>query len=149
MDWISDSIHLVYGQSGAYGVTVKQKSSNKAINEFLAGYLPEENVRIRPYSIDFQEKGFVRTQISPEMVNWNEFSITLGDFTLNANPGNIETSSVVGVLGGNALGKTTFVKVLASVIEANDAKIEPKVRIAYKPQYISSDFNGSVSELIY
>ena len=149
LDWIADSVHLVYGQSGAYGVTVKQKSSSKAINEFLSGYLQEENVRIRPYSIDFDEKGFVRTQVSPELVRWNNFTMKLGDFTLEAKEGNIETSSVIGVLGANALGKTTFVKVLAGVSEAKEAIVEPKVRIAYKPQYISTEYEGNVSDLIY
>ncbi|MHB1662369.1 MAG: ribosome biogenesis/translation initiation ATPase RLI, partial [Thermoplasmataceae archaeon] len=149
LDWIADSIHLVYGQTGAYGVTVKQKSSGKAINEFLAGYLPDENVRIRPYAIEFDEKGFVRTQVTPDLVNWNNFSLTLGDFTLESMAGKIESSYVVVVLGVNELGKTTFVKVLAGVIEAKDAVIEPKLKIAYKPQYISTDFSGTVSELIY
>ncbi len=47
LDWISDQIHLVYGSPGVYGVIVQQKSPNKAINQFLEGYLKEENVRGR------------------------------------------------------------------------------------------------------
>ena len=42
LDWISDQIHVVYGSPGAYGVIVQQKSPNKAINQFLEGYLKEE-----------------------------------------------------------------------------------------------------------
>ena len=52
----------------------------------------------------------------------------------------LRESEVLGVIGSNALGKTTFAKILASG--------QSSVRISYKPQYISSDFDGSVIELL-
>ena len=44
MDWIADTVHIVYGQTGSYGIISEQRTSNKAINSFLEGYLREENI---------------------------------------------------------------------------------------------------------
>lgn len=55
----------------------------------------------------------------------------------------------VGVVGPNATGKTTFVKMLAGVIEPDGGYIDGKVKVSYKPQYITGDYEGSVKDLLY
>ncbi|MGP6206635.1 ribosome biogenesis/translation initiation ATPase RLI [Cuniculiplasma sp. SKW3] len=149
LDWISDQIHLVYGFPGVYGVIVQQKSPNKAINQFLEGYLKEENVRIRKEKIKFEQKGASRRTVTPNLVEWSNISKKLGDFTLKAPKGNLEIGSVTGVLGRNALGKSSFTKILAGAMESDDGYVEPKVKIAYKPQYISTEFEGTCEDLLY
>jgi len=52
------------------------------------------------------------------------------------------------VLGANATGKSTFVKILAGVEEADSGRLESSLRVSYKPQYLSPGFSGSVEELI-
>jgi ATP-binding cassette subfamily E protein 1 len=83
------------------------------------------------------------------LTEWSDLSVDLGDFHLNVNPGRIEVGEVVGVLGKNALGKSSFVKVLAGVLSPGSGDITQKVTVSYKPQYISSDFEGTVRDLLY
>lgn len=71
-----------------------------------------------------------------------------GTFRLEVKPGRIDHGEVVGVVGPNATGKTTFVKILAGVDSADAGAVEGKVRVAYKPQYIKPDYEGSVHNLL-
>ena len=149
MDWIADEAHLVYGKAGVYGVISKQRTTNKAINSFLEGYLREENTRIRNYSIAFTEKADKRSKSGTVLSQWTPMKIELGNFQLNVGAGMIETGEVVGVLGRNALGKSSFVKVLAGLIKPQEGDSGKSVTVSYKPQYISSDFDGTVRDLLY
>lgn len=148
MDWMADSVHIVYGQTGTYGIISEQRTSNKAINSFLEGYLREENVRMRNYSIDFHEKSDRRSSTGAEVANWTEMEQTLGDFKLKVNSGGMRTGEVIGVLGRNALGKSSFAKILAGVSKPESGTISETLKISYKPQYISTDFDGSVFTLL-
>ncbi len=148
MDWMADTVHVVYGQTGTYGIISEQRTSNKAINSFLEGYLREENVRIRNYSIDFHEKSDRRVATGVEVASWTEMEQTLGDFKLRINSGMIRSGEVIGVLGRNALGKSSFAKILAGVSEPDSGSISKTLKISYKPQYISTDYDGTVFSLL-
>ena len=56
LDLIADSIHIAYGSAGAFGVITDIKSTRSGINEYLAGLLKIENMRIRPQSITFDQR---------------------------------------------------------------------------------------------
>lgn len=148
LDWMADNVHLVYGSAGAYGVVTETRSTNRAINSFLSGFLREENVRIRPYAIEFYDKSFKRPSTEITSVSWDTVEKQLGDFHIKINPGDIGLGQIIGVLGKNALGKTTFVKMLAGALEPDKGQISGAVRVAYKPQYISTDFEGTVTDLL-
>ncbi|OYT53661.1 MAG: ribosome biogenesis/translation initiation ATPase RLI, partial [Candidatus Altiarchaeales archaeon ex4484_2] len=45
-------------------------------------------------------------------------------------------SEVLGILGPNATGKTTFIKMLADVIKPDNREIGYNLKVSYKPQYI-------------
>lgn len=45
LDFLCDSVHLLYGQEGAYGVVTHPRGVRHAINTYLSGYLKEENIR--------------------------------------------------------------------------------------------------------
>ena len=49
----------------------------------------------------------------------------------------------------NGTGKTTFVKMLAGVIEPDDGKMDRPLKVAYKPQYISGDSDDTVQDMLY
>lgn len=149
LDWISDQIHIMYGDPGVYGVVVQQKSPNKAINQFLEGYLAEENVRIRKNRIAFETVSANRTMVTPTLVEWDTLSVTQGSFKLTVNPGKLETGTVTGVLGRNALGKSTMMRVLAGVQKQDIGTVAPTLRVAYKPQYIATDFEGTCEDLLF
>ncbi|MEZ5334420.1 MAG: hypothetical protein R2741_03845 [Methanolobus sp.] len=54
LDVLADVVHVAYGEPGAYGVITHPKGVRVAINQYLKGYLPEENVRVRPEAIKFE-----------------------------------------------------------------------------------------------
>jgi ATP-binding cassette subfamily E protein 1 len=55
----------------------------------------------------------------------------------------------VGVVGKNATGKTTFVRMLAGEIAPTEGKIESTVEVSYKPQYLERKYAGTVREWFY
>ena len=54
----------------------------------------------------------------------------------------------VGVVGPNATGKTTFVKMLAGEIEPDTGSVNGVMKISYKPQYISQEEEGTVQDYL-
>ena len=80
------------------------------------------------------------------LTEWNPIDYTQGRFHLKAEAGKIYKGDVVGILGQNGIGKTTFVKILAGVIKTGTADAngnanssELNLRVSYKPQYLEAD----------
>ncbi len=69
-------------------------------------------------------------------------------FSLKTEPGTLKHGEVVGIVGPNAIGKTTFVKMLANVIKPTKGKVELRMKVSYKPQYIVPEKGLTVQELI-
>ncbi len=144
LDYLSDIIHILYGEPGAYGVVSKPYSSKEAINIYLQGYLPAENIRLRKEPIKFR-KGEEGAQAAEagirKLVGWTRLEVKLNGFTLEAEEGEIRAGEIIGVAGPNGIGKTTFVKVLAGALKPKSGTVYPygEVRISYKPQYISPE----------
>ncbi len=147
LDYLSDFVHVFFGQKQAYGVSSNKKTTKKGINEFLDGFLKEENIRIRTYAITFsstQDKSITKRQLFFE---YPDFSKKLGSFKLETSSAKINRGEVVGILGPNAIGKTTFIKVLAGVEKPEESNVDLKLKISYKPQYIDYDPEITVREL--
>src|ERR671938_186156 len=53
LDYLSDYVHIVYGEPGAYGIVSGMQSTKVGINNFLEGFLPAENVRFRDKAFKF------------------------------------------------------------------------------------------------
>ncbi len=53
LDYLSDFICVIYGQPGAYGVVTMPYSVREGINIFLAGFIPNENLRFRDDELTF------------------------------------------------------------------------------------------------
>jgi ATP-binding cassette, sub-family E, member 1 len=134
LDYMCDLIHIVYGEEGGFGVSSLPKSTKSGINVYLEGYLKEENMRFRDDKIVFDSSPPEDDSISEPLVEWKGFDYSLGDFSLKINNGSIDRTDVVGVLGENGIGKTTFARLLAGEIK-ND-NIDGELSISYKPQYL-------------
>ncbi len=147
LDYLSEYVHVLYGVSGAYGVVSKLKGVRNGINEYLAGYLKEENVRFRETEISFTT-GSVEREGGDVLFEYGKMEKDYSGFSLKCSPGDVRRGEVVGAIGPNAIGKSTFVKLLAGVEEPDKGVVKHKLRIAYKPQYIKSDFKGTVGEMV-
>ena len=135
LDYISDEIQIIYGEQAAYGILSQSKAVKRGINEYLDGYLPDDNVRFRDYEIRFLQPQFSETIRQETLMKIPEFTKTFDWFKLKVNQCELKKGEVLAVMGANALGKTTFLKVLAG-LETPDDDIEmQKVKIAYKTQY--------------
>ena len=147
LDYLSDNIHILYGEPGAYGIVSKPYSSREGINIFLEGYLPAENIRLRKEPIKFRKPAEVGLDAKPSggprrIVGWTSLKVELQGFTLEAEEGELSGGEIVGVAGPNGIGKTTFVKTLAGVLKPSEGAVYPYVeglRVSYKPQYISPE----------
>ena len=53
--------------------------------------------------------------------------------------GSINKGEVIGILGENGIGKTTFVRILANDIKKDSGKLNENVQVSYKPQYLESN----------
>ena len=53
LDYLSDYVHIIYGEPGAYGIVSGMQSTKVGINNFLEGFLPTENVRFREKAFRF------------------------------------------------------------------------------------------------
>ncbi len=148
LDLVSDTIHVLYGEPGGFGVVSHPLSVRKGINQFLDGYLEEGNVQIRPDSIDFLTRSDRIVQQEHAILEFPELRKDFGGFELTTGPGAIHEEEVIGILGRNALGKTTFAKMLAGAIDPDSGEVPDDVDIAYKPQYIETEFSGTVRELL-
>ncbi|AGB04532.1 putative ATPase, Rnase L inhibitor (RLI) like protein [Aciduliprofundum sp. MAR08-339] len=148
LDFIADVVHILYGSEGAYGVVSQIRPTRNAINSFLEGYLREENIRFRPWKIEFTAHPPKKSMDLPTLVKWPYIEKRFKDFILDVEPGEIKIGQVVGVVGPNATGKTTFVKILAGVLKADRGAIEEEIRVSYKPQYIKPEYDGTVEELL-
>nr|MCK4929752.1 ribosome biogenesis/translation initiation ATPase RLI [Nanoarchaeota archaeon] len=136
LDYMADLIHLMYGKSSAYGVVSQPKSAKAGINVYLSGYLKEENVRFREQEIKFEARPPVDIKKINLLTEWETFKHKLGKFELEANKGDIYKQDIVGILGENAIGKTTFVRILAGDIKGHELK---GLRMSYKPQYLEQN----------
>jgi ATP-binding cassette subfamily E protein 1 len=134
LDYMTDMTHLMYGHEGVYGVVSGLKTTKNGINVYLSGYLKEENVRFRDHPIKFQPYAPIDEEKNFILTKWEGFDYTQGRFMLEAEEGEIYRGDVVGILGQNGIGKTTFVKILAGVLKTG--KEITSLKVAYKPQYL-------------
>ena len=149
LDFLADSVNVVYGTEGAYGVFTLARQVRTAINVYLDGYLPEENIRFRDRPVEFFATPPRGDWNTANLVEFDEITKDFGEFKLTVKPGAVKIGETVGIVGPNATGKTTFVKILAGELEADSGKLDTKLKISYKPQYITADFEGTVKELLY
>ncbi|WNY28100.1 Vitamin B12 import ATP-binding protein BtuD [Methanimicrococcus stummii] len=149
LDMLADTVHIAYGVPAGYGVMTMPKSVRVGINQYIKGYLPEENIRIRDDAIRFEthppkDGADVRTILS-----YDSFSKQFGDsFSLVAKGGSVKEGEVLGIVGPNGTGKSTFVKILAGEIEPDSGEVGIDVTISYKPQYIKADAEIRVRDLL-
>jgi len=149
LDYLSDYVHLLYGKPAVYGIVSSPMGVRVGINTYLQGYLKDENVRFRPEEIKFALRTPKEWASEDELLSYPELYKEYPNFRLRVSPGSVYKGEVVSIVGPNATGKSTFVKMIAGVEDPNKGEIESLIEISYKPQYIKRDFEGTVRDLLF
>jgi len=147
LDYLTDFVHIFYGEKGTYGVVSGAKASRAGVNEYLDGFLTEENIRLRKESIKFDVRGLAERVTGRSMLQYERFKKKYPSFILSSQPGGINEGEIIGILGPNATGKTTFIKILAGAESAEEGNFETEMKVSYKPQYIKGE-EGKVVDII-
>ena len=150
LDFLSDYIDVLYGEPAVYGIVSNVLSTKVGINVFLDGYLPNENVRFRDKKFTFDSSATTREnfQVGDEVISYPLLGKKFPAFSVTIEPGKVRKGEVLGIMGANALGKTTMMKMIAGVEKPDSGKIDKKVKIAYKPQYLTNDIDVEVIDLL-
>ena len=149
LDYVSDLIDVLYGVSSAYGIVSNVLSTKVGINVFLDGYLPNENIRFRDKKFSFDVSTTTGQFIDAEtVIKYPILKKNYPAFSLTVETGQVHKGEVLGILGANALGKTTMMKMIANVEKPDSGSVNKKIKIAYKPQYLSNDFDVDVISLL-
>ena len=138
LDYISDEIQIIYGERACYGVLSISKGVRNGINDYLEGYLPEDNVRFRSYPIKFSRSIWTPDPNAETLVNYKDLKKSFENFSLHVKEGQIKRGEVLAIMGSNGLGKTTFVNLIANKLKADSGDIKlskEDIKISYKPQY--------------
>lgn len=148
LDYLSDYVHILYGQPGVYGIVSDLLSTRIGINSFLEGFLTTINVRFRdrPFRFDTISREEMIKDVA--VAEYTELVKEYPSFKLKVKEGKIREGEVVGIVGANALGKTTFMKIIAGMIKPDQGNIELKAKISYKPQYLTQEYDNDVSSLL-
>jgi len=151
LDYLSDQICVFYGSPGVYGIVSHVHGVRTGINIYLEGFVPDENVRFRKEPIIFHVKPpSAGWTASETLLNWGAMQKSFGEFKLSVAPGEAKQGEVIGILGPNGIGKTTFVKLLAGIEKPDEGMppLQSTSTVSYKPQYISAEYKGTVGELL-
>jgi ATP-binding cassette subfamily E protein 1 len=150
LDYVSDVVHLFYGKPHEFGVITKVQTTKSGINSYLDGYLKSENIEFRPKQIGFKRSVGGQTWSDARIfAQYEKMSKTFEGFRLDIEPATIYESEILGVVGENGCGKSTFAKILTGELKPDgNQEVGFEAFVSYKPQYITKDFKGTVQEFI-
>ena len=159
LDYLTDYLNVFYGGQGVFGSVSGVKSSKVGVNAYLDGFLKEENLRIRDKALSFN---FTKNppMSGAKIAEWPAFGLrfpqldshghqTGQGFELDVKGGEIHGNHVVGILGRNGTGKTAFVRALVGELETSDGKLDLGIDVSYKSQYLFSDSDESVRDIMF
>ncbi|PIN85008.1 MAG: ribosome biogenesis/translation initiation ATPase RLI [Candidatus Diapherotrites archaeon CG11_big_fil_rev_8_21_14_0_20_37_9] len=148
LDYLSDYVHLLYGKKSVYGITSNPKSVRNGINEFLDGYVKDENVRFRKKELKFEVKPSSDYKKKRVLGTYPDLKKKLGSFSLEVKGGDLRAAEVLGIMGPNGIGKTTFVRLLAGAEKPDSGEIDFSFNVSYKPQYLDPEKGVLVSDFL-
>ena len=151
LDYVSDIIQLFYGAPHQFGIISNPLTTKKGINSYLDGYLKSENIEFRETKYGFKRSSSGRTWSNAKIfAQYEKISKTFKSFRLDVDPGTIYASEILGIVGENGCGKSTFAKILAGELKPDEeSKFEGiQARVSYKPQYITQDTTQTVRDFI-
>ncbi|MCX6769665.1 MAG: ribosome biogenesis/translation initiation ATPase RLI [Candidatus Micrarchaeota archaeon] len=146
-DYLSEYVHVFFGTENAYGVVSGVKAARSGINEYLDGYLHDENMRFRDHGIKFSIMSAVQARAKGVKFTYPALEKKFDRFTFTSKEGQVHEGEVIGILGQNALGKSVFIKMIAGLEKPDNCESLSGMKISYKPQYVKAEENTEVREL--
>ncbi len=151
LDYMSDMVHLFYGEPNKFGIISRILNVKNGINTYLNGFISADNTEFRENKIRFRKTVSGRTWANARVfAEWPDLTKTFSSFKLEIGSGILYENEVLGIVGQNGLGKTTFFKILVGQLKSDkeNLNLSERISISYKPQYITADFKGTVEEFI-
>lgn len=148
LDFVTDYVHIMFGEPGAYGVVSTLYSTLEGINIYFEGYIPADNIRFRaePYKLNETQQIIEDQGYSSKYGNieYDDAEIQYDHFNLKINKNVIsDATNMIIILGKNGTGKTTYLKHLKDTLGYN---------ISYKSQINSMNYSNAkitVKDLLY
>lgn len=142
LDYMADAIVIVYGVPGVYGYFSNPYPAKAGIDYYLKGFLPSENMRIRDEAITFKlhdTRDEVVVVDELEIISWSKIRKKLNGFELITEEGNVKKGEIIGIIGPNGIGKTTFIRILAGELKPDEGyTTSTMLKVSYKPQYLDA-----------
>ena len=141
LDYITDHATIIYGEPGVFGAVSKLYGTRACVNNYLKGYLPAENTRIRDNEVKFRLtiRSMTKEQQYPALM-WEPMSYQYpsSGFKLTTREGIVYTGEVLGICGPNGVGKTTFIKLLSGELKPElGSVLITAEKTSIKPQEVS------------
>ena len=135
LDYLTDYVHVLYGEAGVFGIVSPPYGVRVGINAFLEGYIKEDNVRFRKDPVTFSRtaRPFGKSSL---FASFPEYAKSFKNFKLVTEGGNLYKGEVIGILGHNAIGKSTFIKMLTGEVKPDEGQ-SMELTLSYKPQRIT------------
>ncbi|MDD1687051.1 ribosome biogenesis/translation initiation ATPase RLI [Methanoregula sp.] len=144
LDMLADTVHVGYGKPAVFGIITRPKGVRVGINQYLEGFLAEENVRFRDSQVVFEKRAHEKGSNREDLVVIPAMTKKFENFELTVGGGTIRAGEVLGIVGANGTGKSTFAKLLAGVETPTTGTLDTTLKISYKPQYIKADTSDTV-----
>ncbi|MDO5845119.1 MAG: ribosome biogenesis/translation initiation ATPase RLI, partial [Methanocorpusculum sp.] len=106
LDMVAETVNIAYGKPAAFGIITRPKGVRIGVNQYLEGFVAEENVRIRDYPVVFETRGHESDVEREILMQIPKMTKTFDGFKLNVSGGEVRRGEVLGIVGANGIGKS-------------------------------------------